>query len=62
MGRHAPVFAKLGIAVGDIPVLAQLEDSYTVFERTLSVKDLTWVEAAAPERGNTGARMFPRMR
>ncbi|KAI0748855.1 hypothetical protein C8Q74DRAFT_376351 [Fomes fomentarius] len=46
MGRHAPAFEELGIAVGAIPVLAQLDgDSYAVFERALSAKGLTWVEA-----------------
>ncbi|KAI0748857.1 hypothetical protein C8Q74DRAFT_376451 [Fomes fomentarius] len=45
MGRHAPVFTELGIAVDNIPVLVQLDtNSYAEFEHALSAKGLTWVE------------------
>ena len=46
MAHHAPIFDEFGIELTHIPVLALLGDeSYMEFERALSAKGLSWIDA-----------------
>ncbi|KAI0714878.1 hypothetical protein C8Q76DRAFT_439890 [Earliella scabrosa] len=62
MAHHAPIFDEFGIELTHIPVLALLGDeSYMEFERALSAKGLSWIDAFILKVGiQEHARHVPR--